>query len=100
MLRSFWFLFFLSLVTGAVIMRIVILPSWGGVAGILVFAATGVFGFLGPDRAWVFAFAVSSWLAVFGLAHGNVTALFAVVIGLVGAYVGAVARRLITSMAR
>ena len=98
--RPFWLLFTLSLVTGAVIMRIV--TSWGdsGVAGGLILAAAGVFGFLGPDRAWLFAFAVSSWIAVLGLAHGHPAALFALVVGLVGAYLGAAARRLIASMAR
>jgi hypothetical protein len=97
---SFFALFLLSLAIGALTLWICTQPTWehSGIACVIMFPSAALLGFLAPSRAWIFAFAVSAWVAVAGLAHGNPPALFALVIGLGGAYVGAFARRLLASI--
>lgn len=99
---SFWPLFVISLAIGAVALWISTLPAWedSGIACVIMFPSAALLGFLMPARAWVFALAVSAWVAVIGLAYGNPPALFALVIGLGGAYLGVFARRLLASIAR
>lgn len=97
---SFFTLFVLSLVIGALTLWISTQPTWedSGIACVIMFPSAALLGFLMPARAWVFAFAVSAFVAVGGLASGNPPALFALVIGLGGAYLGAFARRLLASI--
>jgi hypothetical protein len=78
-------------------MWIATLPTWenSGIASILILGCSAALAFLNPARAYVFAFAVSAWVALMGLIHGNPPALFAIVIGISGAFVGAYARRLL-----
>jgi hypothetical protein len=99
--RSFWFLFLVANAIGASIMRVDMLPSWQGtgIACWLIFAASVGFGFFTPPRAWLHALAVGGWISALGLANGNPPALFALVVGLGGAAVGAYARHLFASMA-
>ena len=97
LIRSFWLQLVISLCIGAAIMWIATLPTWehSGIASILILGCTAALAFLNPSRAYLFAVAISAWVALLGLAHGNPPALFAVVIGIAGAYVGAFARRLL-----
>ena len=99
--RSFWLLFLVANILGASIMSVDLLPSWQGtgIACWLIFAATVAYGFFTPPRAWLYSFAVAGWIAALGLVNGNPPALFALVVGLGGASVGAYSRRLIASMA-
>jgi hypothetical protein len=66
----------------------------------MILVSTCTLGFASPARAWIFALAVSVWFPAFGLVHGHHSTLIALVVGFVGAYAGAAARRIITSMAR
>ena len=97
---SFPVLLVLSLAIGAVTLWICTLPTWeqSGIACVIMFPSAALLGFLMPARAWAFAFAVSAWVAVAGLVHSNPAALFALVIGLGGAYLGAFARRLLATI--
>jgi hypothetical protein len=96
-MRSFRLQFVISLCIGAAIMWIATLPTWenSGIASILILGCSAALAFLNPARAYVFALAVSAWVALMGLIHRNPPALFAIVIGISGAFVGAYARRLL-----
>lgn len=97
--RSFWFLFLVANVVGASIMWVDMLPSWQGtgIACWLIFFASVLYGLFTRARAWLYALAIGGWIAALGLLNGHPAALFALVIGLGGATVGAYARRLIES---
>ena len=97
LLRSFWLQFVISLCVGAAIMWIATLPAWehSGIASILILGCSAALAFLNPARAYLFAITVSVWVALLGLAHGNPPALFAIVIGISGAFLGSYARRLL-----
>lgn len=100
--RSFWILFLLALACGAAITWIDTRPTWDdtGITAGLIVVATSTLGFAGPSRAWLLALAVSVWIPMFGLVHGNHVTLIALAVGFAGAYAGVAARRLIGSMAR
>ena len=97
---SFSLLLVLSLVIGAAALWVSMLPAWedSGIACIIMFPPAALLGFVMPGRAWVFAFALSAWVALAGVVSGNPPALFALVIGLGGAYLGVFARRLLASI--
>lgn len=85
------FLPLLSLVTGAAITWIDSRPTWdetGITAGMLLITA-GVFGFLGPDRPWLWALLLGLWIPVLGIVlTGNYQTLLAPVMTFGGAYAG------------
>jgi hypothetical protein len=100
--RSSKLLFVLAFVFGGVIMWIDTTAMWGG-SGLscwLIFGASLALGFVNPLRGWLLSLAVAGWIALLGLINGNPPALFALVIGLGGSFVGAYARRLVASIAR
>ena len=98
--RSFWFLFLVANAVGASIMWVDTLPSWQGtgIACWLIFFSTVLYGLFIRPRVWLHALAIGGWISALGLLNGHPTALFALVIGLGGALVGAYARRLIASV--
>jgi hypothetical protein len=91
--RSFWILLTIALAFGAAITWIDTRPTWDdtGITAAMILVATSTLGFASPSRVWIPAF---------GLVHGHHSTLIALVVGFVGAYAGAAARRIITSMAR
>jgi hypothetical protein len=99
--RSFWILLIVALAFGAAITWIDTRPTWDdtGITAAMILVSTATLGFANPPRAWLYALAVSVWIPAFGLVHGNHTALIALGVGFIGAYAGAAARRLISSMA-
>ena len=100
--RSPWVLLLLALVSGAAIMWLDMGPTWGG-SGLscwLIFFASMALGFLSPLNGWWLSLAVTGWIALLGLFNGNPPALFALVVGFGGAFVGAFTRRLVASIAR
>jgi hypothetical protein len=100
--RLFWMLLCVAVCFGAAITWIDTRPTWDdtGITAAMILVATATLGFAGPSRAWVFALAVSLWIPIFGLLHGNHATLIALAVGFLGAYAGAAARRLIGQMAR
>ena len=99
--RSFWFLLLVALGLGAAITWIDTRPTWDdtGITAAMIFVATASLGFANPSRAWLYALAVAVWIPAIGVLHSNHAALMALLVGFVGAYAGAAARRLIGSMA-
>ena len=100
--RQFVLLVTTALLLGALIALVDSSPGWDdtGVSAAMVLTASGLMGALHPQRAWVWAFAVGSWIPLLGVAFDRFeyASLLALIIALVGAYVGAFAgKRLRTS---
>ena len=98
MLRIRFVLFLLlALMLGALIALVDSSPGWDdtGVSAAMVFTASGLLGALHPERAWVWALAVGSWIPVLGLAYDrfDYASLLALAFALVGAYAGAFAEK-------
>ena len=71
-------------------------PGWDdtGVSGGIVLSASGLMGALRPQRAWVWALAVGSWIAALGITLGHgYASVVALAFAIVGAYAGAFAGR-------
>lgn len=74
-------------------------PGWDdtGISAGMILLMTGLLGFIHPKNAWQWALAVGVWIPLFGIvSQGNVAAVLALGVGIVGAYAGAIARRAIT----
>jgi hypothetical protein len=88
----------LALMLGTLISLVDSSPGWDdtGVSAAMVLTASGLLGALHPERAWVWAQAVGSWILLFGIAlgHGYESAV-ALAFALAGAYIGAFAGRLL-----
>jgi hypothetical protein len=84
-----------ALMLGALIALVNSSPGWDdiGVSAALVLTASGLMGALHPQWAWVWAFAVGSWIPLLGIAFDRFeyASLLALVFALVGAYAGAFA---------
>ncbi len=81
----------LSLITGAVITWIDSRPTWDdtGITAAMLLVAAAVFGFLGPNRPWLWALLLGLWIPLFGIVpDGNYQSLLAPVMTFAGAYVG------------
>ena len=92
-----------ALLLGALIALVDSSPGWDdtGVSAAMVLTAAGLMGALQPQRAWVWAFAVGSWIPLVGIAFDRFeyASLLALVFALVGAYAGAFARKRLTTSA-
>ena len=73
-------------------------PNWDDTA-VTVFALclfSALFAALEPRRPWLWALAVAGWNPLFGLARrGDPTLLVVLLFGLVGAYIGRLASRVL-----
>ena len=81
-------------------------PTWddaGITAGAMMLVAAAL-GFLGPLRPWKWALAVGIWIPSYAFvrapAHGSVAMLLILIFPFVGAYLGRLARRLITQVSQ
>src|SRR3954470_17661477 len=66
-------------------------PGWDdtGVTALAVLVGCGLLGAIGPDRPWLWALAVGSWIPIFGImGSGNYGALLALPVAFAGAYAG------------
>ena len=66
-------------------------PTWDdtGVTAAALLVISGVLGFLGPNRPWLWALAVGLWIPLLGVARtGNYWAMSALVVAFAGAYGG------------
>ncbi len=71
-------------------------PGWDdtGVTALAVLVASGVLGFLGPKRPWLWALAIGLWIPLLGIIREqNFGSLIALVVAFVGTYVGMAIRR-------
>jgi hypothetical protein len=71
-------------------------PNWDdtGVIAAAVFAVSGLWGVLGPERPWLWALAVGGWIPVFAIvARGEFASLLALAFAFAGAYAGMGVRR-------
>jgi hypothetical protein len=71
-------------------------PGWDdtGVSAFLVFLASGLCGYIAPQKPWIPALAVSIWIPLVGIfSNYNMTSLLALIPAFAGAYAGSVVRR-------
>ena len=92
----FFFLLVASCAVGLMIAWIDSSPGWDdtGVTAGMVLIASAIVGALSPGRAWLWAFAVGSWIPVLGiLRQHNYGSILALVLAFIGSYAGAFLRK-------
>lgn len=98
--KLFWLLAAIAQVLGILIAYIDSRPGWDdtGITALVVLMVTGLLGVAAPSHAWLWALAVGAWIPLVGiLAHQNYGSLMALLIAFIGAYAGALLRKLIAS---
>lgn len=73
-------------------------PGWDDTAVMVgaILLITAVFGVLQPRRVWIWALAIGGWIPLVGIVlHQNYGSLLALGIALLGAYSGALIRRVL-----
>jgi len=97
--KTFWILFVISLMFGAIITWIDTCPNWddAGITAGMILISTLLLGFLFPKHAWLWALAVGVWIPLIGilLAHNSGT-IIALIIAIIGAFAGALGRKLVS----
>ena len=65
-------------------------PTWDdtGVTAATLLVISGVLGFLGPNRPWLWALALGIWIPLLDVVRQNYWAMLALVVSFVGAYSG------------
>jgi hypothetical protein len=87
----------LAAATGLFIAWVDSRPGWddAGITAGMLFLTAALFGALRPSRAPVWAMAVGLWVPLLGIVlHRNFGSLLALAAAFLGAYAGALARRL------
>jgi hypothetical protein len=72
-------------------------PNWDdtGLTAMALLAAGGLCGVLGPNRPWLWALAVGSWIPLYGIASTrNYGSLLAMAFAFAGAYSGSALRKI------
>lgn len=88
----------LALVIGLGIALVDTSPGWDdtGITAAALLITSGVFGIVWPERPWLWAVAIGSWVPLLTVArdprHPNVASLLALAVALAGAYGGALVR--------
>jgi hypothetical protein len=73
-------------------------PHWNdsGISAMAVLCTSAIFGFAEPPAAWIWALAVGAWIPLLGILHrGDLSMLLVLLFPFVGAYGGALLRRLL-----
>jgi hypothetical protein len=94
----YWALLLSAVAFGNLIGWIDSRPTWddAGITVAMVLGAASVLGFAGPNRAWLWALAVSIWVPLWNMVlHGSYASAVALLIASIGAYTGAFLRRVI-----
>jgi hypothetical protein len=81
----------IALGLGLVIAYVDSRPKWDdtGITALALFASCCLWGVLGPDRPWLWALAIGSWIPVLGIASTrNYGSLLALIFAFAGAYLG------------
>lgn len=88
---KFFTLLVISVVCGLLIAWIDNSPGWddtGITAGMIVLTAA-LFGFLYPERPWIWALTVSGWIPLYAIVKtGDFKMLLVLLFGFAGAYLG------------
>jgi len=89
-------LLIVALALGAAVTYVDSRPTWDdtGVTAAALLAISGVLGFLGPKRPWLWALALGIWIPLLGVIRTqNYGAILALVVAFAGAYGGMAIRR-------
>lgn len=72
-------------------------PAWddAGITALFIVIVTGLLGFFGPKRAWLWAILVGIWIPLVGIfiTH-NFGGVLALVVAFIGAYMGMALRKI------
>jgi len=88
-----------ALVLGGLLAYVDSSPGWDdtGVMAGAIFLASGLLGFLGPQRPWLWALALGLWIPLLGIVREqNYGSLVALVLAFAGAYAGMAVRRAVS----
>lgn len=89
---KFTTLLLLSAISGIFIAWVDSTPGWddSGITAGLIVLTSALFGFLHPDRPWIWGLATGIWIPMHSIfASGNYKMLFVTVFAFIGAYLGA-----------
>lgn len=92
---KFTTLLLLSVIAGLIIAWIDSRPGWDdtGITAGLIVLASALFGYLLPERPWVWALAVGIWIPVHAIvATGDFKMLFVTIFAFIGSYLGSSVR--------
>ncbi len=84
-----------ALALGGLITYVDTLPTWDdtGITAAALLVISGVLGFLGPSRPWLWALALGVWIPIVGFVRTqNYWAMVALVLAFLGAYAGMAVR--------
>ncbi len=82
--------------TGALITYVDTRPTWDdtGITAVALLVISGVLGFLGPSRPWLWALAVGSWIPLLSIVRTHsYSSLLVLAITFAGSYAGMAIRR-------
>jgi hypothetical protein len=85
----------MALALGGLITYVDTLPTWDdtGITAAALLVVSGVLGFLGPERPWLWALALGAWIPIVGFVRThNYWAIVALVLAFLGAYAGTAVR--------
>ena len=89
-----------ALIVGGLLAYVDSTPGWDdtGVMAGAIFLTSGVLGYLGPQRPWLWALALGLWIPLLGIVREqNYGSLLALVIAFAGAYAGMAIRRAVST---
>lgn len=92
-----------ALALGGLVTYVETRPTWDdtGVRAAALLVISGVLGFLGPNRPWLWALALGVWIPLFGVVRPqNCWAMLALVVAFVGAYGGTAIRTWLSPVRR
>lgn len=99
--RLFWILLAFASAVGLFLAWVDSQPTWddSAILATLAFGISLLLSALMPARAWLWALAVGGWIPLVGiLAHHNGASIAALIIAAIGAAIGAVGRRVLTTL--
>lgn len=71
-------------------------PGWDdtGITAGLIVLTSALFGYLNPERPWIWALSVSSWIPVYSIATtGDFKMLLVALFGFAGSYLGSAVKK-------
>jgi hypothetical protein len=98
---KFWICLVIAFTLGLFIAWVDSRPTWddtGITAGSLLIVA-GLLGLVAPEHPWLWALAVGVWIPLYAIiAHGNYSLIVVMIIPFIGAYAGALVRKVSSAM--
>lgn len=99
--KTFWILFVVAIMLGALITWMDSSPGWDDTIVTVgaIFLSTAALGFLGPKFPWLWALVVGAGIPLVEIPQShNSGALVALVIATVGAFAGALGRKVFSAL--